>query len=60
MKIYKIDENSWKQQDTRTTRPQVSMYQGIHNLTADNISNKTPDEQAAILNSVEGRNTSTD
>ena len=48
MKIYKIDENSWKQQDTRTTRPQVSMYQGIHNLTADNISNKTPDEQAAI------------
>ena len=48
MKIYKIDENSWKQQDTRTTRPQVSMYQGIHNLTADNISNKTPEEQAAI------------
>ena len=48
MKIYKIDENSWKQQDTRTTRPQVSMYQGIHNLTADNISNKTPEEQAEI------------
>ena len=48
MKIYKIDENSWKQQDTRTTRPQVSMYQGIHNLTADNISNKTPEEQASI------------
>ena len=48
MKIYKIDENSWRQQDTRTTRPQVSMYQGIHNLTADNISNKTPEEQAAI------------
>ena len=48
MKIYNIDENSWRQQDTRTTRPQVSMYQGIHNLTADNISNKTPEEQAAI------------
>ena len=48
MKIYKIDVNSWRQQDTRTTRPQVSMYQGIHNLTADNISNKTPEEQAAI------------
>ena len=48
MKIYKIDENSWRQQDVRTSRPQTAMYQGIHNLTADNISNKTPEEQAAI------------
>ena len=48
MKVFRIDENSWKHQDTRTSRPQTAMYQGIHTLTAQNISNKTPEEQAEI------------
>lgn len=48
MKIFKVDSQSWKQMDDRTTRPQIAMHTGIHDLTAVNIKNKSLDERVEI------------
>lgn len=48
MKVFKVDAESWQQQDCRTTRPTVAMHSGIHDLTAVNIKNKSFDERVAV------------
>ena len=48
MKIFKVDSQSWQQMDDRTTRPQIAMHPGIHDLTTQNIKNKSFEERAAV------------
>ena len=48
MKIFKVDSQSWQQMDDRTTRPQIAMHTGIHDLTSQNIKNKSFEERAAV------------
>ena len=48
MKIFKVDSQSWQQMDDRTTRPQIAMHTGIHDLTSQNIKNKSFEERSAV------------
>ena len=48
MKIFKVDSQSWQQMDDRTTRPQIAMHTGIHDLTSQNIKNKSFEERASV------------